>query len=153
MGGSVHFDSFLNGPTPASFLFIFVLFQHNLYRKTVIVSGIRTLIVVVEGEHADHLTTTTAHKFWVFIFSQSSHRSIIRFWDQLFATIVSSIVFKVSLPWSKSLPIPRLGKILEQVEEDEAKANELEQVGQHRDRWQVSQILKFTSVVKSKIIF
>ena len=49
-----------NGPTPASFLFIFVLFKHNLYRKTVGVSGIRTRIVGVEGEHADHLTTTTA---------------------------------------------------------------------------------------------
>ena len=44
----------------ASFLFIFVLFKHNLYRKTVGVSGIRTRIIGVEGEHADHLTTTTA---------------------------------------------------------------------------------------------
>ena len=35
-----------NGPTPASF---------------VGVSGIRTRIVGIEGEHADHLTTTTAH--------------------------------------------------------------------------------------------
>ena len=41
-------------------MFIFVLFKHNLYRKTVGISGIRTRIVGVEGEHADHLTTTTA---------------------------------------------------------------------------------------------
>ena len=51
---------FKNGPTPASLLFIFVFIKHNLYRKTVGVSGIRTRIVGVEGEHADHLTTTTA---------------------------------------------------------------------------------------------
>ena len=49
-----------NGPTPASFLFIFVLFNNNFYRKIVDLSGIRTRIVGVEGEHADHLTTTTA---------------------------------------------------------------------------------------------
>ena len=55
---------------PASFLFIFVLFKNNLYRKTVGVSGIRTRIVGVEGEHADHLTTTTAQRWhllnWIF---------------------------------------------------------------------------------------
>ena len=34
-----------------------------IYRiKTVDFSGIRTQIVVVEGKHADHLTTTTALK-------------------------------------------------------------------------------------------
>ena len=48
------------GPTPASFSFIFVLFIHKFYRiKTVGSSGIRTLIIRVEGEHADHLNTTT----------------------------------------------------------------------------------------------
>ena len=56
-----------NGPTPASILFIFVLFKHKFNRKTIVVSGIRTRIVDrsrrVEGEHADHLTTTTAHFF------------------------------------------------------------------------------------------
>ena len=39
-------------------LFIFVLFKHKHYIKTVDVSGIGTWIVAVEGEHADHLTTT-----------------------------------------------------------------------------------------------
>ena len=44
----------------ASFSFILVLFK-NIYRiKTVDFSGIRAQIVEVEGEHADHLTTTIA---------------------------------------------------------------------------------------------
>ena len=51
-----------SGPTPASFLFIFVLFKHNYSEKIVGFSGIQTRIVGVEGEHADHLTTTTAQK-------------------------------------------------------------------------------------------
>ena len=46
-------------PWPLFCLFPF-FFKHNLYRITVGVSGIRTRIVGVEGEHADHLTTTTA---------------------------------------------------------------------------------------------
>ena len=43
------------------FLFIFVLFKHNITEKTVYFSGIQTRIVGVEGECADHLITTTAH--------------------------------------------------------------------------------------------
>ena len=39
---------------PAHFLYIFILFKHTLG-----FSGIRTRIVGVEGEPADHLTTTT----------------------------------------------------------------------------------------------
>ena len=46
------------GPNSASFLFIFV-FQTQIYRKTVGLSGIRTRIVGAEAEHADDLTTTT----------------------------------------------------------------------------------------------
>ena len=42
------------------FLFVFDLFKHKLYRKSVGVRGIRTRILRIEGEHADHLTTTTA---------------------------------------------------------------------------------------------
>ena len=53
---------------PGLFLFIFVLFQHKFYRKTVCVSGIRTQIVWVEGGHSDHLTTTTAHSA-IFVWS------------------------------------------------------------------------------------
>ena len=35
-------------------------FQTQIYRKTVGLSGIWTLIVRVDGKHADHLTTATA---------------------------------------------------------------------------------------------
>ena len=45
---------------PGLFLFIFILFKHKFYRKTAGINGIQTRIVRVEGEHADHLTTTTA---------------------------------------------------------------------------------------------
>ena len=55
---------FKNGLTPAYFLvFIFGIFKHKFYRKTVGVSGIRTRIVGVEGKHDDHLTTTTTAQF------------------------------------------------------------------------------------------
>ena len=47
---------------PGLFLFIFVLFRHKFYgKKTLDLSVIRTQIVGIEGKHADHLTTTTAH--------------------------------------------------------------------------------------------
>ena len=49
---------------PGLFLFIFVLFKHNIIEKTLDFSGIRTRIIGVVGEHADHLTTTTAHLVW-----------------------------------------------------------------------------------------
>ena len=46
----------------------FVFSNTNCKEKTAGVSGIRTRIVGVEGEHADHLTTTTAlqlsFKYW-----------------------------------------------------------------------------------------
>ena len=45
---------FKNGPSLASFLFIFVPIKYKLYRKIVEFSGIRTRIVEVEGEHSDH---------------------------------------------------------------------------------------------------
>ena len=48
------------------FLFIFILFQ-----QTVDYSWIRTRIVRVEGQHADHLTTTTA------ISSYNHHRALV----------------------------------------------------------------------------
>ena len=35
-------------------------FQAQILQKTVSISGIRTRIAGVEGEHADHLTTSTA---------------------------------------------------------------------------------------------
>ena len=45
------------------FLYIFSFFSNtNFTGKTVDVSRIQTRIVGIEGEHADHLTTTTAQK-------------------------------------------------------------------------------------------
>ena len=45
---------------PELFSFIFGLFKYKSWRKIVGISGIWTRIHGVEGEHADHLTTTTA---------------------------------------------------------------------------------------------
>ena len=45
---------------PRPLFVYFRSFQQQFYRKIVDHSGIRTRIVGVEGEHADHLTTTTA---------------------------------------------------------------------------------------------
>ena len=57
------FETVFNGPIPACFcLFSFFSnFPAQILKKTVCFSGIRTRIVRVEGEDADHLTTTTAH--------------------------------------------------------------------------------------------
>ena len=52
---------FLQWANPGLFLFICVLSKHKFSEKTLGFSGIRTRIVRVEGEHADHLTTTTAN--------------------------------------------------------------------------------------------
>ena len=38
----------------------FVLFKHKFYRKTIGFIRILTQIVGLEGEYADHLTTSTA---------------------------------------------------------------------------------------------
>ena len=48
-----------NGPTPASFLFIFVLSDNNL-QKIVDFSRIQTRIVGIEGKLTDLLTTISA---------------------------------------------------------------------------------------------
>ena len=61
-------------------LFIFGLFKHKLYRKKLKVTAefelisserIQTQIVGVESEHADHLTSITAHKKNLFSFEIS----------------------------------------------------------------------------------
>ena len=44
----------LNGPRPASFSLISILFTQSLMTETLIFSGIQTWIVGVEGDHADH---------------------------------------------------------------------------------------------------
>ena len=43
----------------------FCLFQRQFYRKFVDFRGIRTQIIIVEGEHGDHLTSTTAPSFTI----------------------------------------------------------------------------------------
>ena len=44
----------------------FYAFPIQFYRKIVDFSEIRSQIVGVDAEHADHLTTTTARLKWVF---------------------------------------------------------------------------------------
>ena len=56
-------DFFKNGPTSVSF-WLFLLFSNaNFTKETGGFSRILTQIVGIEGEHADHLTTTTAQLF------------------------------------------------------------------------------------------
>ena len=60
--------SFFKWAKPGLFFVFFCSFLNtNFTGKTVDVSGIRTRIVGVEGEHTDHLTTTTALRESVFV--------------------------------------------------------------------------------------
>ena len=43
------------------YFYLFSFFSKIYYRKTVDFTKIQTRIGRIEGEHADHLTTTTAH--------------------------------------------------------------------------------------------
>ena len=71
---------FYKWANPDLFLFIFGLFKHKFYRKTVGISGIRTWIVRLQGDHADNLTTTTSQMFLGVSYSQSCPcRPIVRF--------------------------------------------------------------------------
>ena len=76
---------FRNGPTPASFLFIFCSFTE----KTVDVSRIQTRIVGVEGEHA-YLLTTTAITLFTNIFILFTH-SWMRFLVLSSSALISTI--------------------------------------------------------------
>ena len=74
---------------PASFLFILALFIHKSYRRNVGLSGIRTRIVGVEGELADHLTTTTArHRTCYF------QSNFFKMSPNIVTTLVNKIVAK-----------------------------------------------------------
>ena len=53
---------------PGLFFICFRFFKHNISEKTVGFSGIGTWIVGVEGEHADHLTTTTARVGFFYLY-------------------------------------------------------------------------------------
>ena len=59
---NLNYFIFKKWANPGLFLFFFVLFNNNFTEKIVDFSGNRTWIVGVEGEHADHQTTTTALK-------------------------------------------------------------------------------------------
>ena len=61
---------FKNLPIPASFLFIFVLFN-NFYWKIVDFNGFRTQIVKVDSKHPYHLTTTQGSNLLVICRDQS----------------------------------------------------------------------------------
>ena len=67
-----------NGPTPTSYLFIFIVFKHKFYRKN---CRLWTGIVGVEGTHADHLISTTAkipyQSYLPKRFARSSQRQVI----------------------------------------------------------------------------
>ena len=52
---------------PRPLFVYFRSFQQQFYRNIIDLSGIRTRIVRVEGEHADHLTTTTAPTVYLFL--------------------------------------------------------------------------------------
>ena len=56
----VYLSIFFKVGQPRPLFVYFRSFQTQYYRKTIGFSRIRTRIVGVEGEHADHLTTTTA---------------------------------------------------------------------------------------------
>ena len=56
-------DFLTNGPPRPLFVYFSSFRTQILQKNNVGVSGIRTRIVRVEGEHPDHLTTTTAHQW------------------------------------------------------------------------------------------
>ena len=52
---------------PRPLFVYFRSFKHNIIEKALGFSEIQTRIVGVEGEHADHLTTTTARFIYVWL--------------------------------------------------------------------------------------
>ena len=59
---------FLKWGNPGLFWFIFVLFKHNFYRKNCKCHPDSNSDDDIEGEHSDHLTTTTAQSKQNFMF-------------------------------------------------------------------------------------
>ena len=82
--------TFFNEPNTASFL-IFVLFDNNFSRKIVDFGRIQTPIGREEGEHTDHLTTTTA-RFLLFLIWASVRPSFFLF-------VGLMLVFVTNLAW------------------------------------------------------
>ena len=89
---------------PRPLLFICVLFKQKFNRKTVGVSGIRTWIIGVEGEKADHLTTTTAKSMII------ANRNLMIGWQGNIyheQNVVSGAVIVAQLV-EQSLPTPEV---------------------------------------------
>ena len=64
------------------FFSLFLFFANtNVTERAVDVSGIRTRIVGIEGKHADHLTTTTAHVKWCFIWQMQMLYTPKKMWS------------------------------------------------------------------------
>ena len=61
---------FFKWATPGLFLVYFCHLQTILQNKNCRLSGIRTRIVRVEGENADHVTTTTALSYPIYLTSK-----------------------------------------------------------------------------------
>ena len=94
----------LIGQPRPSFLFIFVLFKHNFFRKNCKHQQESNSDRRIEGEHADHLaTTTTAHYGIVFEDKISSAKNFLKFHFNIHFLIW--IPSRLSLPseWSKFL--------------------------------------------------
>ena len=72
-------NSFKKWANPGIYFVYFCYFYQQFYRKIVYFRGIRTRIVGVEGEHADHLTTTTAPLSQLFsvLFSTNHYRTCL----------------------------------------------------------------------------
>ena len=79
---------------PGLFLFIFILFKHKFYRKTVGFNGIRTRIVRLVGQHADHLTTTMGQIYKHVWYKEV--QQIIRRWFQC-----GALLRAISLPTTR----------------------------------------------------
>ena len=77
---------------PGLFFCLFLLFPNTNFTETVDFSGIRTWIIGVEGEHADHVTTTVAQlePFMVAIHSANLAIQIGRASQQVFYSLLSN---------------------------------------------------------------
>ena len=109
---------FKNGPSPASFcifLLILVHFNVNFYRKIADYSGIRTRIVGVEGECADHLTSTTTAPFTRLLFKKFTLK-FLWLWSWHYSSVPTSkhqnFVWFCSKKWRRKFLIDDRARIV-----------------------------------------
>ena len=90
--------TYFNGPTPATFSFIFV-FSYNK-EKYLVASGNQTRIFGAIGKSVDHQTTTTARlkAFLCYEGLEANKRALTRYFSSLTSDmiILSTIVLKIS---------------------------------------------------------